>query len=113
MDILQHKNTSEAQPAEMFPGIVRRTLCYGDDNMLCHFTMKKGAKIPLHSHKAVQNGYIISGCVKFFTEDGTEIIAKAGEGYFLESMQAHGSEVLEDSELIECFSPMRPEYLEK
>lgn len=100
------------KPVEMLPGIFRTTLAYNDKLMLCHFTMKKGAVISLHNHKAVQIGYVIKGKVRFFTKDNDNIIAEAGSSYVFASEEYHGLEVLEDTELIECFSPMRPEYIE-
>jgi len=97
----------------MLPGIFRTTLAYNDKLMLCHFTMKKGSVISLHNHKAVQIGYVIKGKVRFFTKDDDNMIAGAGSSYVFDSEEYHGLEVLEDAELIECFTPMRPEYLEK
>lgn len=78
--------------------------------MLCHFVMKEGAEIPLHNHDAVQNGYVISGRVQFRDEGGDAFIAEAGSGYAFGANEKHGALVLEDSEVIECFAPMRPEY---
>ncbi|HHX01977.1 MAG TPA: cupin domain-containing protein [Firmicutes bacterium] len=106
-----HKRLQEQKPVEMMPGIFRTTLAYNDQLMLCHFQMKKGAKIPLHSHEAVQNGYVIKGKVRFFTKDGRDIIVEPGSSYVFDSYEEHGSEVLEDTELIESFTPMRPEYV--
>lgn len=104
------KRVGEQKTVEMFPGIYRTTLSYNDDIMLCHFTMKKGAYIPLHSHVAAQIGYVIKGKVRFFTKEKEDIIVEPGCGYIFDSNEEHGSEVLEDTELIESFTPMRPEY---
>jgi len=106
----QYIPKEEQRAVSMFDGITRRTLCYDDDNMLCHFTLEKGSSIPLHKHAAIQNGYVIKGRVRFLTGDGDGIVVKAGDGYFFKSNEVHGSEVLEDAELIECFSPCREEY---
>ena len=79
--------------------------------MLCHFKMTKGAKIPLHNHAAVQNGYVISGRIRFNRgQSGDTFEAGPGTAYFFQSMEYHGAEVLEEAEAIEVFSPMRPEY---
>ena len=110
MDRKSKSKIAEVTPAEAAPGIERRTLAYNAETMLCHFTMKKGGKIPPHSHPAVQTGFVIKGKVKFSIEGGDDFIAEAGTGYVFDSEQSHGAEVLEDSELIECFAPMRPEY---
>lgn len=101
----------DQKTVEMLPGIFRTTLSYNDQSMVCHFVMHKGAVIPLHKHEAVQNGYMIKGKVRFFTKDEQNIIAEPGCGYVFNSNKEHGAEVLEDSELIECFTPMRSEYL--
>lgn len=106
-----HKRLQDEKTVEMLPGIFRTTLAHNSQLMLCHFQMKKGAHIPLHSHAAAQIGYVIKGKVRFFTKDGAEIIAESGSSYVFASNEEHGSDVLEDAELIECFTPMRPEYI--
>jgi quercetin dioxygenase-like cupin family protein len=94
------------------PGILRTTMSYNEQSMLCHFRMNSGARIPMHNHPAVQHGYVIRGRVKFLQKDGPGFEAATGTSYVFDSMQEHGAEVLEDSELVETFSPMRPEYMD-
>lgn len=106
----QMTHTDKEKTVEMLPGIFRTTLSYNAQMMLCHFTMRKGAKIALHNHAAAQNGYVIKGKVRFFTKDGNDFIAVPGTSYTFDSEEFHGSEVLEDTELVESFTPMRPEY---
>ena len=96
---------------EMLPGLFRTTLASNAELMLCHFRMGKGAKVPLHKHLAVQNGYVIRGRLRFFHADGTSDLVGPGSAYVFDSMEEHGSEALEDAEFVESFSPMRPEYL--
>jgi quercetin dioxygenase-like cupin family protein len=100
----------DREAVENPPEIWRTTLAFNDQTMLCHFQMKKGASIPLHHHPAVQNGYVIKGKLRFLQEDGTSFIAEAGCGYAFGPDEPHGAEVLIDAEVIECFSPKRPEY---
>lgn len=95
---------------ELRPGIDRVTMSYNEQNMLCYFYLKKGSKLELHTHESVQNGFVIKGRIRFYKKDGSSIEVGAGDGYVFDANEAHGSEVLEDSEFIECFSPMRPEY---
>jgi len=92
-------------------GIVRATLAYNDQIMVCHFTMKQNAMVPLHSHDAAQNGYVIRGRLRMTREGGEGFVAEAGTGYCFAPREKHGAEVLEDSEVIECFAPMRPDYV--
>ena len=100
----------QGKKVEMLPGIFRTTMSYNDSSMLCHFRLEKGASIPLHQHEAVQNGFVIRGKVKFLQEGGKSILVEDGDGYIFESNEIHGSEILEDTELLEFFTPMRPEY---
>jgi len=102
----------EGKQVETVKGIFRTTMVYNDQIMLCHFTMKKGAIVPLHNHVAAQNGYVLKGKVKFLRKEGEDFIVETGDGYLFDSEEYHGAEVLEDSEVIECFTPMRPEYLD-
>lgn len=91
------------------PGVFRTTLAYNDQVMVCHFRLKEGAIIPLHSHPAAQNGYVIRGRIRFLTEDGG-FLAEEGHGYAFDPHEKHGVEVLCASEVIECFAPKRLEY---
>lgn len=104
------KNKKDLPAVENPPGIFRKTLEYTDDAMVCHFDMKKGAKVPLHNHHAAQLGYVISGRVRFILENNAHFIAEAGCSYSFDRFEYHGAEVLEDSEVMECFSPAREEY---
>jgi len=102
---------SESPLVENPPGIFRATLAYNEKIMVCYYTMKRGAVVPLHSHAAAQNGYVIRGKLRMTKEKGEgAFIAETGTGYCFSPDEMHGAEVLEDSEVIECFAPMRPEY---
>ncbi len=68
------------------------------------------ARIPLYSHVAVQNGYVIRGKVRFQLAGGRSFVAVPGSSYVFDTREEHGAEVLEDSAVIEVFAPMRPEY---
>ena len=103
---------SELEAVENPPGIRRTTMAYNAQIMLCHLAMTAGAKIPLHHHPAVQSGYVVSGRVKFLKEDGATLVAEAGTGYAFGPDETHGAEVLEDAEVVECFAPIRPEYVD-
>ncbi len=109
---MKKTNLKDAEEVEALPGIFRKTLAFNDEVMVCHFHLKKGAKIPLHEHRASQNGFVISGKAKFFTET-TEFLAEAGESYVFGPHEKHGCDVMEDTFIIEAFAPSRPEYAPK
>jgi quercetin dioxygenase-like cupin family protein len=102
---------AEVPGVENPPGVIRRTLSYNEQSMLCHFHLHAGARIPLHHHPAVQNGYVIRGKVRFVGRGGSSFVAEAGCGYVFASNEPHGAEILEEAEVVDFFTPMRPEYL--
>jgi quercetin dioxygenase-like cupin family protein len=104
------KSISQVKPIEMLDGIYRRTLCYNKNIMLCHFYLKKNSKVPIHKHKEHQVGFVIKGKMKFLTKNG-EFIAQEGDGYIFQSNEMHGVIILEDSEVIDVFNPLREDYL--
>jgi quercetin dioxygenase-like cupin family protein len=97
---------------EMRPGVFRSTLVHNADQMLCHFRETAGARVDLHTHLAVQSGYVLRGSVRFFDAAGKERVMGPGDAYLFNSNEPHGSVALEETELVECFTPARPEYLD-
>jgi quercetin dioxygenase-like cupin family protein len=109
----KRKRVGLSKSVEYLPGAFRTTLFFNEQSMLCHFRLKKGVVIPLHQHVAVQNGYVVAGRAKFVRKEGEDQFVEPGDGYLFQSNEVHGAEVLEDSEWIECFTPMRPEYVDE
>ena len=92
------------------PGVKRKTLVYGQKTLLTEFFLEKGNSIPAHSHPHEQTGYLVKGKLRFTI--GLQIIdAKPGDSWCIPSDEMHGAEVLEDSTVIEVFSPVREDYL--
>lgn len=91
-------------------GIRRVTLTYGADNMMCYFYVEKGAELAQHSHPQSQIGIVIKGRVDFPKGDGKVLQLRAGDSYYFAPMESHGLKALEETELIECFSPSRDDY---
>ena len=110
MDKNKFTRLADRTPVLARPGLTRTTLSFVDDLMICHFHEAAGTVVDLHTHVAVQNGYVLRGKLKFFLADGTEFIAEPGSAYVFGSNEPHGSVALEESEIVESFCPMRPEY---
>ncbi len=105
------KNVDEGKPIENPPGVIRKTLSYNDEAMLCHFLLEKGAQIPLHNHPAIQIGYVIKGKAMFIAADKkNEFEVSAGDSYVFDTNVEHGTIALEQTEYIEVFSPSRDEF---
>ena len=94
-------------PAE---GVRLKTLVHGEKTHLCEFRINKGSMVPKHRHPHEQTGYLISGRVKFILED-EEFVAGPGDSWCLPGNIVHTAETLEDSVLVEIFSPVREDFL--
>jgi quercetin dioxygenase-like cupin family protein len=105
------KTNSEATPVEVFPGVIRRTLSGGERTTLCEITLYKDAVVPLHSHEDEQTGYVMRGRMIFKIGDEEREVG-AGVGYLALSNVPHTLTALEDSVVIEVFSPPRKGYLD-
>ncbi len=108
---MKGKSRHEVEGIEMLDGVMRRTLSYNEEVMLCHFQLHEGASIPLHNHRASQIGFMVKGAVRFLGEEETDsFVARAGDSYVLDPHQIHGAQALEASEFVEVFYPVREEY---
>jgi len=108
---MKRRKVSDTRPVEQLPGITRRTLAFSEHLMLCQYTAKKGSKFPLHNHPAAQIGYVISGHLRFIgATDADAFDAVAGQSYVFNPYEQHGADVLEDSTIMEIFTPCRDEF---
>lgn len=95
---------------EALKGVWRKSLVHGDHTLLSEFRLDAGAVIPVHKHPHEQTGYLVSGRLRFVIgEESME--AGPGDSWCLAGELEHGAEALEDSVVIEVFSPVREEYL--
>jgi quercetin dioxygenase-like cupin family protein len=93
-----------------FEGVSFKTTAWGKNTSMGEFKLKKGSIIPNHQHPHEQTGYLISGSMKFFI-DKQKFNAEPGDSWNIPGNVEHGVEVLEDTVVIEVFSPVREEYL--
>jgi quercetin dioxygenase-like cupin family protein len=91
-------------------GIRRKTLVYGQNEMLCEFRLEHDNLLPLHSHPAEQAGYLVSGHIVLHYS-GVAHDVLPGDSWCIPGGVEHSADVLEDSVAIEVFSPLRPDYL--
>ncbi len=91
-------------------GVRRKILGYDRDLMMVYVEFKKQSIGPIHSHFHTQVTYIISG--SFEVHIGDEIkIQKGGDCYFIPPNVSHGVVALEESTLVDVFSPVREDFL--
>ena len=91
-------------------GVKYKTLTWGQKSLLSEFKLAKGSIIPTHKHPHEQTGYLISGRMRFDIA-GEKFLAEPGDSWCIHGNIVHSVNVLEDTVVIEIFSPVREEYL--
>lgn len=90
---------------------VRRTIS-GENLMLTRYEVMAGAEFGVHRHPEEQMGYVIRGRIEFFVgEPERRYVFESGTFFHFGSNEPHRSRVLENSLVIDVFSPPRPEYV--
>ena len=95
----------------LLEGVRPKNLIHGERTHMTEVKVKKGSIIPEHQHPQEQTGYLVSGSLRFFGADGDTIV-RPGDSWNFAGGEPHGAEALEDSLVIEVFSPIREDYLE-
>jgi quercetin dioxygenase-like cupin family protein len=95
---------------ELLPGVRLKSMVHGERTHLTEVRFVKGGRVPEHSHPHEQTGTLVSGSLRFFGPDG-ETVVRPGDCWSFASGVPHGAEALEDSVVIEVFSPLREDYL--
>lgn len=95
---------------DLLEGVQMKTLAYGDKTLLAKFKLRKGAAIPVHNHMHEQTGYMVAGKMRF-TIGADSFECEPGDTWCIPGEVAHGVEVLEDSVVVEVFSPVCEDYL--
>jgi quercetin dioxygenase-like cupin family protein len=94
----------------LLAGIGIKTLVYGERTLLSEFQMAKGSQLPRHAHPYEQTGYMISGKIRMHAGAESQVV-EPGDSWSIPANLEHQAEILEDSVIIELFSPVRPDYL--
>jgi quercetin dioxygenase-like cupin family protein len=92
--------------------VIGRQMIVGTNVMVARILLKKGAKVPLHSHHNEQVTYVLEGALHFFI-DGREIIVSAGEVLCIPPNMPHEGIALEDTVDLDIFNPPRQDWIDK
>jgi quercetin dioxygenase-like cupin family protein len=100
-------------PKEIVTDTISRRIITGDDIMIAHVYLEKGAIVPQHSHHNEQVTYILEGALHFWIgDDGSEeIVVGAGEVLHIPSNVPHRAQAIEDTLDVDVFSPPRADWL--
>ena len=91
-------------------GVTRQIVGYNGTIMMVKVKFEKGGIGTPHKHYHTQVTYVAKGKFKFTVGDETKIV-KAGDCLYMEPDVVHGCVCLEEGLLIDCFSPMRADFI--
>jgi quercetin dioxygenase-like cupin family protein len=112
--IAESINFVEQKDAEVFSpeaGLSRQVLAYNHQLMLVRHLMQKGWIGARHSHPHEQLVYIIRGHLRF-SGGGTTFDARTGDSFVVPGGIEHQATALEESEVLDVFTPYREDYAE-
>jgi quercetin dioxygenase-like cupin family protein len=91
-------------------GIKRQTITSGRTmyQMLAH--LEAGSRMPEHRHPQEQIVHILEGKIRLII-DGMPHELTTGDSFYLASNVPHGVETIEDTRVLDTFSPPRDDYL--
>ena len=101
---------AESPYREVDPGVERKLLATGGQMMTAQLRFQKGAVGSQHSHPHEQVGYVVSGSFEF-TLEGVNYTLRAVDSYYVPSGVVHSARALEDSILVDIFTPQRQDFL--
>lgn len=95
---------------ELAPGIKRQTIVSGSLMYQMRAQLAAGSRMPEHQHPHEQIAHVIKGRMRLIV-DGEPHELGPGDAFYLRSNVMHGVETIEDTTVIDTFSPPRDEYL--
>lgn len=102
----------QVQPIITPEGGERRLLSYGGGIMLVQFTFAAGVSTAIHEHPHEQIGYVVSGLIDLLIDGQAAVRLSAGDSYYVAPHLRHGIITHRPTVVIDCFSPIREDFLE-
>ena len=98
-------------PEDLGGGVTRKILSYSKNLMTVELHFPKGGVGAKHSHPHEQIGYIVSGSLIYQEEGSEDNELHTGDTYYVKPHVTHGIQVLEDTVLLDIFTPMREDFI--
>ncbi|HEY3662057.1 MAG TPA: cupin domain-containing protein [Chthoniobacterales bacterium] len=108
--MLPFVNENENPWIDIAPGIKRRTIASGASMYQMRAELAAGSVMPEHKHAQEQIAHVVRGRMKLIVAGVPHELA-AGDAFYLASNVPHGVETIEDTTVIDTFSPPREDYL--
>jgi len=95
---------------DICPGIKRQTVTSGKTMYQMLAKLEAGSKMPDHRHPQEQIVHILEGRMKLIV-DGMPHELATGDSFYLASNVPHGVETIDETRVLDTFSPPRNDYL--
>ncbi len=107
----KHIHWNDIEVEQLSP-LIGRQLVVGTNVMVARILLKKGARVPLHSHHNEQVSYVLEGKLRFYI-DQQEIDVDAGGVLCIPPNMPHEALALEDTVDLDIFNPPRQDWIDK
>lgn len=106
----QHHRWTDLSSQSLTESIQRRYLT-ADRVTVARFELKKDGVVPRHAHENEQVSCVLTGSLRFRFDD-REVVVGAGEVMQIPGGIAHEVAVLEDTLVLDIFSPVRQDWID-
>jgi quercetin dioxygenase-like cupin family protein len=105
--VVAHDKGLQSEPEE---GLKRRVLAYNDKLFVAEHEMVKGWVGRVHSHPHDQAVYVVRGHLRVMCQ-GKTFEVRTGDTFAVRGGVEHGASALEDSVVVDVFTPCREDYI--
>ncbi len=98
------------EPVDQLNPLIGRQMIHTETMTLARITLSKGAVVPRHQHENEQIATVLEGRLRFVV-DGEEREVGPGESVPVPASVPHEVEALEDSVVLDVFSPVREDWV--
>ena len=102
--------SADARVTSPEAGLTRKVLAYNDKLFVAEHQLSKGFNGALHSHPHEQLVYVIRGRLRI-TAAGESFEVTDGDTFLVRGGVQHAAAALEDSLVIDVFTPCREDYI--
>ena len=88
----------------------RKILAYNEEIMMVEVSFDEGGIGEVHAHPHTQISYVAGGCFEFQLWDNKRILHE-GDSVLIPSGVRHGLKALQDSIIVDVFTPCRKYFL--
>ena len=98
------------EPIEELTPLIGRQVVHTETMTVARIHLRAGAVVPTHEHPNEQVATVLEGRLRFVV-GGEEQVVATGESMFVPSGVPHEVEALEDSLVLDVFSPVRDDWV--